>query len=154
MTSEAQLLEDPTAFRPMQRTAAKDLPIGFEVEPITKRMTLDKSRIFQGWPAARNRHCDYEAAHATGLPAPNINGAQTAELLGELYIKFFGESYLGGTLSFNLVNQVQLDDELTAGGILKEKTDEGERTRLILDVWVSNQKGEKVLVGTATGLAP
>jgi acyl dehydratase len=154
MSVDTELLQDPTAFQPLPLTARRDLEIGAEVGPVTKTMTLDKSRIYNGWPSSKNRHCDYEAAHATGLRAPNMNGAQTAEVLGELFIKFFGEHYLGGTLAFNLVGQVQLDDVLTAKGTVKEKVLEGDGVRLVLDVWVENQRAEKVLVGTATGLVP
>jgi len=147
-------LSDPTAFTPFQTPASRDLPVGFELEPVTKKITLDKSRIYEGWPATRSRHCDYDAAHATGLSAPNINGAVVAGVLGELFIKFFGKNYIGGTLSFSLIRQVQLDDELTAGGVIKEKVDEADGVRLVLDVWLDNQNGDKVLVGKASGLAP
>jgi hypothetical protein len=153
-TQPPALLSDPTAFTPLKTPASRDLPVGFELEPVTKKITLDKSRIYEGWPATRSRHCDYDAAHATGLPAPNINGAVVAGVLGELFIKFFGKNYIGGTLSFNLIRQVQLDDELTAGGVIKEKVDEADGVRLVLDVWLDNQNGDKVLVGKASGLAP
>src|ERR1051326_2598900 len=108
------LPSDPTAFRPMRNTALRDTPIGFELEPITRKLTLDKSRIYQGWPAARNRHTDYEAAQASGLREPNINGGQTAEYLGELFIKFFGTGFIGGKLSIKFIGSVALDDEVTA----------------------------------------
>jgi hypothetical protein len=150
----ADFLTDPTAFSPMKVTAGKDLPVGYELEPVTKKISLDKARIYEGWPATRSRHCDYDAAHATGLPAPNINGALVAGVLGELFIKFFGENYIGGTLSFNLIRQVQVNDELTARGVIKEKAAEPNGTRLFLDVWLDNQNGDKVLVGKASGLAP
>jgi hypothetical protein len=153
-SSQTDLISDPTAFSPMIVTASVDLPVGFELEPITKKITLDKARIYEGWPATRSRHCDYEAAHATGLPAPNINGAVVAAVLGELFIKFFGENYIGGSLSFNLIRQVQLNDELTARGVVKERLQENDRIRLVLDVWLENQNGDKVLVGSASGLAP
>jgi hypothetical protein len=148
-----EFLTDPTAFTPARVTASKDLPVGYELEPITKKITLDKTRIYEGWPASRSRHCDYDAAHATGLPAPNINGALVAGVLGELFIKFFGENYIGGTLSFNLIRQVQVGDELTARGTVREKVTGPGGTRLHLDVWLDNQNGDKVLVGKASGLA-
>ena len=148
------LLSDPTAFTPLETPARRDLPVGFELEPVTKKITLDKSRIYEGWPAIRSRHCDYDAAHATGLPAPNVNGAVVAGVLGELFIKFFGESYIGGKLSFNLIRQVQIDDELTARGVVKDKVTEDGGVRLVLDVWLDNQNGDKVLVGSASGLVP
>ena len=152
--ASADFLTDPTAFTPMKVTAGKDLPVGYELEPVTKKISLDKARIYEGWPATRSRHCDYDAAHATGLPAPNINGALVAGVLGELFIKFFGENYIGGTLSFNLIRQVQVNDELTARGVIKDKAAEPDGTRLFLDVWLDNQNGDKVLVGKASGLAP
>jgi len=154
MTAEPVLIPDPTAFRLPAVTASRDLAVGAELEPVTKHMTLDKSRIYQGWPTTRNRHCDYEAAHATGLAAPNLNGAQTADVLGELFIKFFGEGYLGGTLAFNLIGQVQMEDTLTARGVVTAIEPEGDRVRLRLDVWVENQRAEKILVGSASGFAP
>jgi len=153
MTGTSELLADPTEFKPLDVVATADLPVGFALPTITKQITLDKSRIYEGWPARRSRHCDYDAAHATGLPAPNINGALVAYLLGELFIKFFGENYLGGRLSFNLIRQTQVGDALTAAGVVVAKEAEGDRTRLFLDVWLENQNGDKVLVGKASGLA-
>jgi hypothetical protein len=149
-----ELRPDPTAFTPLPQRAAADLDVGFEVSSVTRRITLDKARIFEGWPATRSRHCDFPAAHATGLFAPNINGALVAGVLGELYIKFFGEYYLGGTLTFNLIRQVQLDEELTARGVIVEKVVEPQGVRLVLDVWLENQGGDKVLVGSASGVVP
>jgi len=149
----ADLPTDPTAFRPMKARASRDTPVGFELEPITKKVTLDKSRIYQGWPATRNRHTDYAAAQATGLREPNINGGQTAEYLGELFIKFFGTGFIGGRLSISFIGFVAVDDEVTARGVVKERIEEGDRVRLNLDVWLENQRGEKVLVGSASGLA-
>jgi acyl dehydratase len=146
------LPSDPTGFRPMRVTAHRDLPVGFEVESITRTITLDKSRIYQGWPSVRNRHTDYAAAQATGLREPNINGGQTAELLGELFIKFFGQGFLGGRLSISFLGFVAIDDRLTARGVVKERTEEGASVRLVLDVWVENQHGQKVLAGQASGL--
>lgn len=144
---------DPTAFREMSTPAHRDLPIGFELEPVIKTITLDKSRIHEGWPAIKTRHCDYDAAHATGTAAPIVNGGQVAQVLGELFIKFFREGFIGGTLSFNLIRQTQLDDVLTAKGVVTDKQPDGDRVRLFLDVWLENQNGDKVLVGKASGLA-
>ena len=74
------------------------------------------------------------------------------EYLGELLIKFFGPGYLGGTLSLAITRSAWPDDVITVKGTVREKTAEGEGLRLILDVWCENQHGEKVMVGTASGL--
>ena len=145
---------DPTAYRPLAVTASRDLPVGTELGPITKRTSLDKSRLYQGWPAVRNRHTDYEAAQASGLREPNMMGAQTAEYLGELLLKFFGEGYLGGTLSMSFLGFVTPGDVVEAKGVVTGREVEGERVRLLLDVWVENDQGQKVLAGRASGFAP
>ena len=137
----------------MHVTASRETPVGFELEPITRTITLDKSRIYQGWPATRNRHTDYAAAQATGLREPNMNGGQTTEYLGELFIKFFGTGFLGSKLSISFIGFVALNDQITAKGVVRERIVEGDRVRLVLDVWLENQRGEKVLAGSASGLA-
>lgn len=138
----------------MRVAASRDTPVGFELEPLTRKITLDKSRLYQGWPAIRNRHTDYAAAQATGLREPNINGGQTAEYLGELFVKFFGTGFVGGKLSISFIGTVALDDEVTARGLVKERIVDGDRVRLVLDVWLENQHGRKVLVGTGSGWVP
>lgn len=150
----SEVIQDPTAFRPMAVTARADIAVGYEIEPLTRRMSLDKSRIYQGWPQVRNRHTDYEVAQATGLPVPNINGGQSAELLGALFIRFFGAGFIGGTLSIKFIGSVALDDVLTARGVVRGSTVEKGRTRLEIEAWVEDQTGRKVLVGTAAGYAP
>jgi hypothetical protein len=149
-----QLPIDPTAFQPMRVVAGRDVKVGFELEPITKATTLDKSRLYNGWPKVRNRHCDYRAAQTSGLLQPNINGGQLTEYLGEMFIKFFGRGYLGGTLSLNFLGSVIPGDVLTARGVVTQRLVEGESVRLFLKLWLENQRGETVLAGTASGFAP
>jgi acyl dehydratase len=144
---------DPTAFREPAIKASSDIQVGQELEPITKLVTLDKSRIYQGWPAARNRHTDYAAAQATGLREPNINGGQTAEYLGELFIKFFGSGFVGGSLSVKFIGFVSINDTVTVRGVVTGTETEGNRVKLTVDLWAENQDGVKVLAGTATGYA-
>jgi acyl dehydratase len=149
-----ELPVDPTAFRRPAVTASRGIQVGRELEPITRRVTLDKSRIYQGWPAARNRHTDYQAAQATGLREPNINGGQTAEYLGEIFIKFFGAGFVGGSLSVKFIGQVSVDDVVTAKGVVTNRSVQGGRVLLTIDLWVENHDGRKVVAGTATGYAP
>jgi len=147
-------IEDPTGFRPARIVATRDTEVGTELEPVVKRVTLDKSRIYQGWPAVRNRHTDYDAARASGLAVPNINGGQTAEYLGELFLKFFGEGFVGGRLAINFLGFVAIEDLVIARGVVTEREELPDgRVRLGLSVWVENEEGRKVLAGTASGYA-
>ncbi len=143
---------DPTAFRPMKVTASKETEVGFELEPITKKMTLDKMRLFQRWPRSKNIHDDYAAAQKEGLRKPIVQAVQIAEHIGELLIKFFGTGYIGGNISTKIIRMMEVDDEITTKMVVREKVVEGDAIRLILDVSCENQRAERVIVGTASGL--
>lgn len=43
-------------------------------------------------------------------------------------------------------------DGVTVKGIIKDKQMENSRIRLVLDVWMENEEGQKVIVGSASGL--
>lgn len=150
---DAELIRDPTGFQPLPEVASRGIAVGYELPPLVKRISLDKSRIYQGWPEVRNRHTDYDAAHASGLSEPNINGGQIAECFGELLIKFFGTGYLGGTLSVAFLNFVALDDEVTATATVTERIEEGDRIKFVLKLVAQNQDDVVVAAGTASGFA-
>ena len=145
-------LVDPTAFRPMKVTAGRNTEVGFELEPITKKVTLDKMRLYRaGWPRVKGWHTDYDAAHKSGVDQPIVFASQVTEYIGELLIKFFGKGYLGGTLSVSYIRPMWPDDEITTRGIVRERIVVGDAVKLLLEVWCENQHGEKVIVGTAGG---
>ena len=144
---------DPTAFKPMKITASKDIEVGFQLEPITKKVTLDKMRLYRSqWPRIRNWHNDYTIAQNWGVDQPLIFASQIMEYFGEMLIKFFGTGYLGGNLSLSITRSAWPDDVITVKGMVREKEVDGNTVRLILDVWCENQHGEKLMVGTASGL--
>jgi hypothetical protein len=146
---------DPTAFKPMKITAGRDIDVGYQLEPVVKKVMLDKMRLYRSqWPRIRNWHNDYTIAQKWGVDQPLVFASQIMEYFGELLIKFFGTGYLGGTLSLAIIKSAWPDDRITVQGIVREKAIEDERVRLILDVWCENQQGEKVMVGTASGLVP
>jgi len=137
----------------MKVTANRKTEVGFELEPITKKVTLDKMRLYRvGWPRYKNWHTDYEDAHKSGVDQPTVIGSQVTEYIGELIIKFFGKGYIGGNLSVSYIRPIWPDDEIVTKGIVREKIAERDALRLVLEVWCENQHGEKVVVGTASGL--
>ena len=40
---------------------------------------------------------------------------------------------------------------VTVKGIIKDKQMENSRIRLVLDVWMENEEGQKIIVGSASG---
>ena len=144
---------DPTAFQPMKVTASKYTEVGYEIESITKHLTLDKMRLYRNqWPRIKNWHNDYEIAQSWGVDKPTAFASQVIEYLGEMLIKFFGIGYLGGNLSVSIIKIIFPGDTIVTKGIVCEKVVEGKAIRLVLDVWCENHLGEKVIVGKASGL--
>ncbi len=151
---KTELTADPTMYRPLKVTASRELPVGFVLEPFTFKVTLDKMRLFEyDWPWERNIHNDYAAAHKEGFRKPIAAGNLLLDKLGDALIKFFGAGYIeGGTISVRVVHITEPDDELMFQGSVRDKVVEGDMMRLVLDVQFVNQRGEKVLFGTASGL--
>lgn len=58
----------------------------------------------------------------------------------------------GGTLSTIFLRIVEVDDEIIVRGVVRDKVEEAGGIRLMLEVWCENQRGEKVVVGKASGL--
>ena len=146
---------DPTAFEPMKITAGRDIEVGYQLEPIIKKVTLDKMRLYRSqWPRIRNWHNDYTIAQNWGVDRPLVFASQIMEYFGELLIKFFGAGYLGGNLSLAITRSAWPEDVITVKGTVREKVLEGNVVKLILDVWCVNQHGENLIVGTASGLVP
>jgi hypothetical protein len=52
------------------------------------------------------------------------------------------------------IKPVYAGDRLTAHGIITDKHPDQGATRVVVEVWVENQHGEKTAVGHATGLVP
>ena len=57
-----------------------------------------------------------------------------------------------GTMSMAFIKPVYAGDRLTVHGIVKDKQPDSGATRVVVEVWVENQNGEKTAVGHASGL--
>jgi acyl dehydratase len=67
--------------------------------------------------------------------------------------RFLGAGFVkGGTMSMTFVKPVYAGDRLTVRGVVKELRPESGGTRVVVEVWCQNQRGEKTAVGTASGL--
>ena len=86
------------------------------------------------------------------MPRPVAMANQIVEAWGEMIIKFFGTGYIGGTLDWTCIHVPFAEDTFTTRMVVKDKVVEGDKMRIILDVQTENQHGEKVIVGTASGL--
>ena len=100
-------------------------------------------------------HTDYEAAAKEGLPAPVAIGPQVAALTFRQLRLCFGMGWpVGGRYDLTFRRPVFVTDFCVARGVVTGTEKEGDKLRVHCEVWVENQKVEKVIAGTASGLVP
>jgi len=102
-------------------------------------------------------HLDEEAAHRVGLDSVIAHGMLSMAFLGQFinsHIADIPGAYIE-QLQARFVNMVRLRDTITCLGIIKERTGTGETgTRVTIECWAQNQKGDKVITGEATVAIP
>jgi len=134
---------------------------GWQLPAVSRQMSLrqfeDRHPMLYGegaWPH-KNIHSDAEAAKAEGLSAPVGSAPTFFALVTRAMMTCFGEGWVvGGRLSVKMIKSVYAHNFVTAKGVLAKKEAEGDSVRYIFDVWVENESGEKVVVGTASALVP
>jgi hypothetical protein len=93
-----------------------------------------------------NIHTDEEAARRAGFRAPIAGGEQTYAVMANFILDSFGIGFLRrGRLEAALVRPVFYGDTLT----MHARVVDAGSPQLHLEVWTENQRGERVLIGTA-----
>lgn len=106
-----------------------------------------------GWPK-KNIHTDPEFARNCGLPHIATSATQYQGYVVELLIDLFGLEWLWhGTMDVKFTNIVDAGDTLVSTVIIKSKEALDSGARFTMDVSCENQNGNKVLVGSTTGVA-
>lgn len=137
------------------------LDLGWQLPPVSRQMSLrqfeERHPLLYGdgtWPH-KNIHSDAAAARAEGLSEPVGSAPTFFALVTRAMMTCFGDGWIvGGRASLKMIKSVTMNNFVTAKGVLKEKQREGTAMRYIFDVWVENEKHEKVVVGTASALVP
>ena len=93
-----------------------------------------------------NIHDDQDAARKAGFTAPIAGGEQTIAIVAQFLADKFGQRFVrGGRIEVSLTRPVLYGDTLISHAkIVSIDTD-----RAHLEIDVTNQRGEKVLTGTA-----
>jgi len=93
-----------------------------------------------------NIHDDQDAARKAGFSAPIAGGEQTIAIIAQFLADKFGLRFIrGGRIEVSLTKPVLYGDTLTSHA--KIVSIDADRAQLEIDV--ENQRGEKVLTGTA-----
>jgi len=124
----------------------------FSGGPFAKAIDPGTRSLIRGWPAS-NLHTDLDFARACGLPDKVAASAtQYHGYAVQLMADLFGTGWLShGVMDVRFIAIVDAGDTLVSSAEVRSKDVEKDITRFTLDVSCENQRGEKVLVGWATG---
>jgi acyl dehydratase len=148
---------------PLVSRAGKWVPMGAVLPSLRKQTSLEQSVAYSafpfGWVEGGAKkiwvsfHTDPETARKHGQSDCVVQGLCSAAYVSELCVDFFGPSWFTtGRLSTAFIRPVIARDTITASAQVKRIEDEGGRSRLWLDVWCKNQRGELTTVGRASAL--
>lgn len=127
---------------------ANRLEIGSQLAEVEKRISFEAMRRYSGETGI---HSQEEAGKEKGLGGALMQGGQLVAYLNQMMTNNFGEGYLkGGDIAVSFVKPVRPGDVITTKAIVQELRPEGEKLRVMCEVWLENQDGEKTTVGTAS----
>ena len=104
-----------------------------------------------------NIHTDSDKGRSMGLASPVASGQMSFAYVHELLARHFGADFRqGGELGVTFLKPVYAGDTVTAQGVLRPTaTEPGEgRVGFAVEVWVENQRGERVAAGEARVTVP
>jgi acyl dehydratase len=120
-----------------QIKAGQSLPV------LKKQVTLEQIRAYAAASGDHNPiHLDDTFARSAGLPGVIAHGMLTMAFANQLVTDWLGDRSLLKRLQGRFAGMVLPEDELTCSGTVAHVEDE--RRRVLINVVVSNQRGEKV----------
>jgi acyl dehydratase len=129
-----------------ETTVGRDLP------SLVKDVSQRRIDAYSG-VKPRSIHSDEPWARQKGFRACLAQGMMSTAYVSQMMVKLLGPGFArGGTMSIAFVKPVYAGDRLTVRGRIKDKQPDNGATRVVVEVWVENQHGEKTAVGHATGL--
>jgi len=128
--------------------------IGDEISPLTKEMTQEKINKWAEVSGDFNPlHVDPKFARNTSFRGTIAHGHFPIAYISDMMTRWLKEGWiLGGKLEISFLAPIRPGDAITTGGKVTERKIEDEKKYVICEVFCKNQKGEKVVVGKATGL--
>lgn len=134
---------------------------GHVFEGRARQLTLARALALSGgpfdaavWPE-KNLHTDLKAANDAGLAEIVVSGTQWEGYLVGFLAELFGMHWFRhGELDIKIPRSVRIGETLQPKARLETRETQGGALRIALSVWVENQDGAQVLVGTAACTLP
>ena len=131
---------------------AERIAVGQELPPLSKEPSQRRIDVYSG-VRPRSIHTDPAWAEAKGFRTTLAQGMMSTAYASEMLTRLLGPGFLkGGTLTMAFLKPVYAGDRLTVHGRVQETRPEGTGTRVVVELWVENQHGQKTAAGTASGL--
>ena len=139
-----------------------EITAGIELDPFTKTIQQHHVNLFETWgsePSAGeggNYHTDKDLAKEAlgGFEKPMASGRMSNEYVLQALSKWFGQESVAHSARVDLRYLVPVvsGDQLTIKGIVvyTRERDSGTSVNVNTEVWIENQKAQKVSVGTAS----
>jgi acyl dehydratase len=128
------------------------LKVGQALPALVKDVSQRRIDVYSG-VRPRSIHSDEAFAREKGFRACLAQGMMSTAYVSQLMVRLLGPGFAkGGTLSMAFIKPVYAGDRLTVRGVVKDRQSDNGATRVVVEVWVENQHGEKTAVGHATGL--
>jgi len=126
--------------------------VGQVLPSLAKDVSQRRIDVYSG-VKPRSIHSDEAWARQKGFRACLAQGMMSTAYVSQMMVNLLGPGFArGGTMSMAFIKPVYADDRLSVHGIIKDKQPDNGATRVVVEVWVENQHGEKTAVGQATGL--
>ena len=132
---------------PAAGVITRDTPVGFELMGVKKKAAIQLmgSRL---WGRFNPNHWDPVYAAETGLAAPIQTGEMSTAYLSEMCVNHFGRNFFNGSrMQCKYVASTLANEVITTYGVVRAKIPKGHGFRFMVEVWASNEDGEKKTVG-------
>lgn len=138
----------------MDEITFRELKEGYEIHGEPKSITMERMRAFSWWPLG-SLHTDDEIAKHLGFPSAIAQALMTHAYLTELMTRLFGDRWFrGGKITLTFLGAMFPGDQITAKAVVRSREPIESDVRFTFGLWCENQCGEKVTVGSATGVIP
>ena len=99
-------------------------------------------------------HYDSEFAHQKGFSGPFVDGQMFGSLLARMITQWTGPNGVLRKLKLTYRIMVFPGDFVTCKGIVMKKFVKDRENLINCEIWIENQKGEKVVLGNALMALP
>ena len=124
----------------------EDVNVGDELPPLVKEITSVSMVMYAAatWDFHRYHH-DGDFARGKGMRASFLDGQEMGGFLAQQVVDWAGVDAILKRLAFRYTNFVFGGDTLTCKGRVSSKSEEEGQGMVECELWIENQKGERVL---------